>query len=117
MNLITWWSNLSWPAATAVAFIAICAWVVGMTWLRATLGGNRRAIPPRRSGDLPFSDYSKRRRTVSTSPPWHLVDYSPQYREKSDWLGENGLLARPAEKIRRGSHEVGSVVKFERTRR
>lgn len=111
--MISWWQHLSWSAATVVAIIAlsvaVCAWIVGINWLRATLGGNRRAIPPRRHNDMPFTDYSRQRK-ADPEAPWPVKDYSDQYREKADWLGDRGLLAHP---INRPKLATPNVVRLE----
>lgn len=85
--MIHWWSSLSWAHATIMTIVAAWAllltWIVGMNWLRATLGGNRRAIPPRRATDCILTDYSKKRQ------------------ERLDQLGERYLLAQPVNRRRR----------------
>lgn len=116
--MISWWQHLSCSAATVVAIIAlsvaVCAWIVGINWLRATLGGNRRAIPPREHNGLTPTDFTAQRKS-DMPPPWPLVDYTGKRQEKLDWLGDDGLMARPVTRIQ-GSHEVGRVVQFERKR-
>lgn len=117
MTLLShWWTSLSWSAATAIAMpafsIGICLWIIAINWLRSTLGGNRRAIPPRRHSDLPFTDYTAQRKEKPA--PWPQVDYSAKRQEKLDWLGADGLMARPVQRISGGSHRVGKVIRFER---
>lgn len=115
-NFAIWWSSLSWSAAAGLVLLAcslgICSWIVGVNWLRATLGGNRRGIPPRRHDDLPFTDHTRERKSFQSSP-WPITDYSAQYDEKSKQLGDDGLIAKPQPRIRPGSHEVGKVVRLQ----
>ena len=108
-----WFASLSWSEA---ALIAIClGWgaVIGFFTVLVLLSV---CMPQGRSSharaDTPES--------ASDADPWPVVDYAPRYAEKTAWLGDRHLLARPLRrgKIAPGSDtSVGSVIQFDRGRR
>lgn len=70
--MITWWAHLSWSRASLL-LLAIALLLGFLFW--------RRASKPR-----PMA--------TPTHPRPYVVDYSLQYRQKVEWLGDRFLLAK-----------------------
>lgn len=78
-HIVTWWAALSWSHAALIALLVLI--------ILAALGsllGKCMAI-----NDLPPSPRL-----------YPLADYSAQYEQKRDWLGDRFLLAKPINRPR-----------------
>ena len=73
-HLITWWAALDWPHA-AFWMLAVVILLFALAWLLGKCLAINEEPPEPRS--------------------YPLADYSAQYREKVEWLGDDFLLAKP----------------------
>ena len=116
-----WFESLTWSQAALLAiglgwllligFLIICA-------IAAACGFNDRPVYPRRRMATP-----RRRRGEADAAmtrknnPWPVTDYTPQYSEKTEWLGEKHLLARPVKRRSVEADHVPTVLQFQKRRR